>query len=582
MIGDMGHSTLLPRIARLPSALANQIAAGEVIERPASVIKELVENSLDAGAQRIVIDVRRGGLESMRVTDDGHGIHPDDLELALERHATSKIHSQADLDGISSLGFRGEALPSIASVAGVRVCSRAADAAHAFAVESEPGGDAPRRRPASHPIGTTVEVRGLFHGLPARRKFLRSERTEYLHLLDIIQRLALSRPGVAFTFSHNGASVLQCPAGVHGEEHTVAILGRAFQRDAETVERMAGGMRLWGWVGGPEQTRSQSDRQYLFLNGRTIRDRLLSHAIRTGLDDGVPSGRFPVYVLHLELDARAADVNVHPTKHEVRFRNARDVHDFICATLRDVRGRAMYERPRYASGPAQTSGMDSSVPGAHGVAGAVRITTGAAGPGMHMRVAEADPQPRLGRPIAQLGGEFLLTERDSRWLLIDLHAVRRLDAEMRLRRQLDSGGIIRRPLLVPVELELSATDTAVVEECSGLLGEFGLRLEPVAPTRIAVRDIPAVLPQVDATRLALDVVELLRRGREEGDLKDAIIEVMAHQAAAPPGESPALEALTPLLGSLEDLGLDVEAGECPGLWRTLDRQDLLRLLRARG
>ncbi|MBI2995008.1 MAG: DNA mismatch repair endonuclease MutL [Gammaproteobacteria bacterium] len=570
----MAQSKVLPRVGRLPQTLANQIAAGEVIERPASVIKELVENSLDAGAENVRIEISRGGLGSMRVSDDGHGIHPDDLELALERHATSKVRSQEDLEGVASLGFRGEALPSIASVATLRLISRVAGERHGFYVESSPGGGILPRRPAAHPPGTTVEIADLFDAFPARRKFLRSERSEYLHVLEVVRRLALSRSRVALKFSHDGSTVLQFPADAPADQRAGVIFGRAFRRNALPVDFSASGMRLWGWLGAPGHTRSQSDHQYLFLNGRSIRDRLASHAIRTALEGVVPSGRFPVYVLYLEMDARAADVNVHPTKHEVRFRQGRDVHDFICASLRGARSA-----PVEAQSRSGTIGTRPDVPGG-GPAPRYPSPGPAPGsfPGAAFQVAEDGVEPQLGRPLAQLNGEFLLTARGGKWLLVNLDAVRRLFTQTRLRQQLASGGVRSRPMLVPVELDMGAAEAMLIDQYASRLMQCGLRLEPVAPGRIAVRELPQLLPDADAVRLARDIVAALRAGGPGTDQVDAICEVMLQHCNPPFGLPRDPGPGTAELRALETLDLDFAAEEHPGLWRTLDRQSLLDLL----
>ncbi len=340
---SVAESESFPRINRLSASLISQIAAGEVIERPASVVKELVENSLDAGAARIEIDIEQGGSRLIRVRDNGCGIHPEDMSLALESHATSKLHNADDLAAIRSLGFRGEALSSIASVSRFSLTSRMAEADQGWSLSPAAGPAGPV--PAAHGTGTTVEVRDLFQSMPARRKFLRTERTEFLHILEMVKRLALSRFDLDLRLQHNRRRVLHCPpAEQDGERRIRDILGAAFVREAVPVEAHSDGMRLRGRLGGPGQARNQSDRQYFCLNGRMIRDKRLGHAVRTALDASVPEGRYPSYVLHLDVDPAVVDVNVHPTKQEVRFRRPRDVHDFIYAAvgeaLRASRGRS--------------------------------------------------------------------------------------------------------------------------------------------------------------------------------------------------------------------------------------------------
>jgi DNA mismatch repair protein MutL len=321
----------------LEPRLANQIAAGEVVERPASVVKEAVENSLDAGATRIEIDVESGGTRLIRIRDDGAGIAGDDLALALARHATSKIDSIEDLEALHSLGFRGEALASIASVSRLTLTSNAeaasAQGQQAFCEGREMSVAV---KPAPHPRGTTLEVRDLFYNTPARRKFLRTEKTEFGHLHEVVKRQALSRPEVTFVLRHNGKQTLQLNAATSDAEQqrrVAGICGTEFAEHTVAIERQAGPMRLWGWVAEPTFSRSQADLQYFFVNGRVIRDKLVSHAIRQAYRDVLFHGRHPAFVLFLELDAAGVDVNVHPTKHEVRFRDSRSVHDFLFGTL---------------------------------------------------------------------------------------------------------------------------------------------------------------------------------------------------------------------------------------------------------
>lgn len=331
----------MTRIHLLSPQLANQIAAGEVVERPASVVKELLENSLDAGARRLEVDVEQGGIKLIRLRDDGFGIEKADLSLALSRHATSKIQALEDLEAVSSLGFRGEALASISSVSRLTLTSRSADQDAAWQVRAEGRDMDTTLEPAAHPRGTTVEVRDLFFNTPARRKFLRTEQTEFRHLEEVIKRMALSRFDVAFSLQHNGRRLQQLrpAAGERERERRLAsLLGAAFIDQAVhlDVSAEASGLRLWGWIGLPTYSRSQMDQQYFFVNGRIIRDKVVTHAVRQAYTDVLFHGRHPAFVLYLELDPALVDVNVHPTKHEVRFRESRLVHDFIFRTLHRV------------------------------------------------------------------------------------------------------------------------------------------------------------------------------------------------------------------------------------------------------
>jgi DNA mismatch repair protein MutL len=329
------------RIELLSPRLANQIAAGEVVERPASVIKELLENSLDSGARRIDVDVEQAGIKLLRVRDDGGGISSDDLPLALARHATSKIRDLEDLERVMSLGFRGEALASISSVARLTLTSRTRDADQAWQVETEGRDMASRVQPAAHPVGTSVEVRDLFFNTPARRKFLKAEKTEFDHLQEVIKRMALARFDVAFHLRHNGKTILslhEAHDDMARARRVSAICGAGFLEQALPIEIDRNGLKLWGWVGLPTFSRSQADLQYFFVNGRAVRDKLVAHAVRQAYRDVLFNGRHPTFVLFFEVDPAVVDVNVHPTKHEVRFRDGRMVHDFLYGTLHRALG----------------------------------------------------------------------------------------------------------------------------------------------------------------------------------------------------------------------------------------------------
>lgn len=544
----------LPRIQVLPASLANQIAAGEVVERPASVLKELVENSLDAGAGRIDIETAGGGIELIRVLDDGHGIHPMDVELALERHATSKVRQAVDLDGIRTLGFRGEALPSIAAVAGFRLTSRIRAESSGREVEFDPLNGRRRSGPAPHPVGTTVEVRGLFRSVPARRKFLRSERTEYLHLLDMVRRLALSPLARSLRFRHDGRPALRAEG--EAEDRIAAILGAGFVRATLPIDCTAGALRVHGRIGRPDSHRSQSDQQFLYLNDRMIRDRQISHAIRQAFGDLIPAGRFPVYLLYVVMDASAADVNVHPTKQEVRFRQARDVHDFLFAAVREalaVANRLPVSAPPVVAEPAPVY--------------------------RHAPAPASPPRKGLGTPIAQLGGRYLLTERDGRWLLVDARALLRERLLTGIRRALASGEALRaRPLLVPVHAAVTTEAAEAAERHTTRLAGFGLELGRIGPDRIAVRAVPALLADADAARLATGILDLLARHGEAADLAARLADCVPEAPCA------GLDgiALADWLRHAGECELDFTAAACAGLWRTLGVEELERLLGRHG
>lgn len=380
-----------PRIQLLSPRLANQIAAGEVVERPASVAKELLENSLDAGSRRIDVEVEQGGIKLLRVRDDGRGIPADDLPLALARHATSKIRELEDLERVMSLGFRGEALASISSVARLTMTSRTADAGEAWQVETEGRDMQPRVQPAAHPVGTSVEVRDLFFNTPARRKFLRAEKTEFDHLQEVIKRLALARFDVAFHLRHNGKTIFalhEARDELARARRVGAVCGQAFLEQALPIEVERNGLHLWGWVGLPTFSRSQPDLQYFYVNGRMVRDKLVAHAVRQAYRDVLYNGRHPTFVLFFEVDPAVVDVNVHPTKHEVRFRDSRMVHDFLYGTLHRALGEV---RPDDQLAPPGATSLTEPRP--------TGAAAGEFGPQGEMRLAESvleSPAARVG------------------------------------------------------------------------------------------------------------------------------------------------------------------------------------------
>ncbi|TNF34710.1 MAG: DNA mismatch repair endonuclease MutL, partial [Gammaproteobacteria bacterium] len=416
------------RIQSLPPQLANQIAAGEVVERPASVVKELLENSLDAGATRIVVDVEQGGLRLIRIRDDGSGIEADDLPLALSRHATSKIATLDELEGVGTLGFRGEALASISSVSRLTLTT-ATDNTQGWQVFTEGREQQAQVTPAAHPVGTTVEVNDLFFNTPARRKFLKTERTEFSHIEEVIKRLALSRFDVSFTLRHNGRAVHELRAATtqaERERRVAAILGPEFMTNALYLEMEGAGLRLSGWVAQPTYSRSQADMQYFFVNGRVIRDRLVAHAVRQAYQDVLYHGRHPAFVLYFECDPVAVDVNVHPTKHEVRFRDSRLVHDFLFRSLHraladtrpdDVLARKAESSPLPAATPAPayqqgsfglpTRPTESQIGDQRSFYDSLRNSPV---PSLAPQHTDAGEVPPLGYAIAQLKGIYILAE----------------------------------------------------------------------------------------------------------------------------------------------------------------------------
>lgn len=567
------------RIHRLPAVLANQIAAGEVVERPASIVKELLENSLDSGASAIHLEVERGGVALIRVRDDGSGIHREDLGLALARHATSKVHTLEDLEGVSSLGFRGEALPSIASVSRLVLTSRTAAEDRGWQVAAEGGPPAEGPVPVPHPPGTTVEVSDLFYNTPARRKFLRSERTEFGHLHEVIKRIGLSRFDTALRLRHDGRNVLSLSPARDEAQRTrrlAAVCGAGLVENSLALEYGAMDMRLWGWVGDPGYSRSQADLQYFYLNGRLVRDKLVQHAVRQAYQDLIYHGRHPAYVLYLELDPRVADVNVHPTKQEVRFREARLVHDFIHRCV----GRALGTSEGGEAGQVRASGwIPGRAPAARGPARVGEVMRDYASLAGGPPAADTVPgdTPALGRPLAVLEGGLLLARNAAGLVLVDLRAARERVAQRRLFAALTEGGVRSQPLLVPLSLTVGERRAALAEEHRGLILSLGLELTRLGPASVAVHRIPALLRGADPARLATSLLEALEgemRSAASGKLGEALLESLAAQAGGDATEdSP--EHLDGLLREVERLQTDPT---CP-LWVQMTPKDLVAYLR---
>jgi len=515
------------RIHRLNPQLISQIAAGEVVERPASVVKELLENSLDAGATRIELEVEHGGVRLIRIHDNGSGIHKDDLLLALSSHATSKIASLADLERIASLGFRGEALPSIASVSRLTLISRATgqDSGWKLLGSREPSH---HPIPIAHPVGTTVEVRDLFFNTPARRKFLRGERTEFGHLEDVVKRIALSRFDVEIKLRHNQRPVMLLhPANVYTEQEQrlAALCGRAFRENAVFLDQKAAGLQLWGWIGLPAFSRSQADLQYFFVNRRMARDKLATHAVRQAYQDVLYQGRYPAFVLYLELDPSLVDVNAHPAKHEVRFRESRLVHDFLFHTLHEVLAQVRPGTPALPAVPPTLVTPPDPAWCSHSEQQAMPLPVQEqmiAYAGVHPEtdpsppIAEqgsAEEPPPLGYAVAQLHGIYVLAENAAGLVLVDMHAAHERITYERLKTSLEQEGIRSQPLLVPITVTLSRREVQWVEERAELFANMGMEVAPLGPETVIIRRIPALLAGADAAQLLRDVLaDLLTHG----------------------------------------------------------------------
>ena len=515
------------RIRALSAFVANQIAAGEVVERPASIVKELVENSLDAGAGDIRVDVAQAGVGRVRVVDDGGGIHPDDLLLAVARHATSKIASPGDLAAVATLGFRGEALASAASVSKLAITSRHPDAEHAWRLEVE-GGQERALRPAAHPPGTTVEVADLFYNTPARRKFLKTERTELLHVDQVIRRVALAHPAVGFALRAGSRSLDGLDPG-SVDERMAAVLGAPFIERSVAVDEAGADLRLWGRVGLPTYSDSRPARQYLYVNGRPVRDRLAVHAVRQAYRDVLFHGRHPVFVLFLELEPGLVDVNVHPTKDEVRFRRSRDVHDFLfgklARALRDVRPSAGPASP--AAAGAESSAATARFGGSRGSLGqpanlaqlfhevrdarvpalAATDKQGQHGDRATLAVRDAPAEvPPLGHAIAQLHGVYVLAQNAEGLVIVDMHAAHERITYERMKAQLLTGSVQRQRLLVPVALDVAPAEADYVEAQGAALAALGVVIERSGVASVTVRETPALLGATDVEALARDLI----------------------------------------------------------------------------
>ncbi|HDS1094857.1 DNA mismatch repair endonuclease MutL [Stenotrophomonas maltophilia] len=606
-----------PRPIRpLPEILINQIAAGEVVERPASVVKELVENAIDAGASRVDIDLEEGGVRLIRIRDNGSGIAPEQLPLAVSRHATSKIADLDDLESVATLGFRGEALPSIASVSRFTLSSRRAHDEHGSALQIE-GGKIGEVTPRAHAPGTTVEVRELFYNVPARRKFLRAERTELGHIEEWLRSLALARPDVELRVSHNGkASRRYKPGDLYSDARLAETLGEDFANQAVRVDHSGAGLRLHGWIAQPHYSRASADQQYLYVNGRSVRDRSVAHAVKMAYGDVLYHGRQPAYVLFLELDPTRVDVNVHPAKHEVRFRDSRLVHDFVYRTLKDALAdtRAGMSAQEIGAGPvhpvdAAAVPMASSA-GASGF-GLVRGPAPGAGSGsggggfsgwrpqqpLGLQVADAPAAyaalyaapagaergaalppmptenglpvtsadagvPPLGYAIAQLHGIYILAENAEGLIVVDMHAAHERIGYERLKNAHDGIGLQSQPLLVPITLAVGEREADTAESEAETLAALGFEVTRAGPGSLHVRSIPALLAHAEPEGLLRDVLTDLRehgQSRRVASARDELLSTMACHGAVRANRRLTVPEMNALL---RDMEITERSGQC--------------------
>lgn len=603
----------MQRIHLLSPRLANQIAAGEVVERPASVVKELLENCLDAGATKLDVDVEQGGMKLIRIRDNGQGIDKDDLSLSLSRHATSKIIELADLESVASLGFRGEALASISSVSRLTLTSRRVDAEAAWSVRTEGRDMTTEITPSAHPQGTTVEMRDLFFNTPARRKFMRTENTEFKHLDEVLKRVALSRFDVEFTLSHNARVIRQLKEAVSlrdQDRRVAAICGSAFVDGSIKVEMQAesSGLSLRGWISLPTFSRSQADLQYFFVNGRMIKDRLVTHALRQAYSDVLFNGRHPAYVLYLELDPALVDVNVHPTKHEVRFRENRLVHDFLFRAIHRV---IADERPGLEkSASVQTADLGGStvlssdaIPQQQGInlevsgaqAGSVfdqqravdMPPTYQAGPNVSPRVMReqssaysqlgrqwtegvnleqladnAEKVPPLGFAIAQLHGIYILAENLQGLIIVDMHAAHERIVYERLKNAYASEAVRSQPLLVPLSMALSSMEVDCAEEHASVFKKLGFELARLGEETLAIREVPVTLAKSDVEQLVRDVLTDMMSLGTSHKIQESVNELLSTMACH--GSVRANRQLTiPEMNQLlRDMEVTERSGQC--------------------
>ncbi|MDH5599725.1 MAG: DNA mismatch repair endonuclease MutL [Gammaproteobacteria bacterium] len=551
------QANLKPRqsIHQLSTQLANQIAAGEVVERPASVVKELLENCLDAGATQIEIDIQAGGTQQIRIRDNGHGIPHDELTLALSPHSTSKISSLDDLIHIASMGFRGEALASIASVSELMLTSNDDDTA--WSIKSK-GGQI-NLTPASHPRGTTVEVNNLFYNTPARRKFLKAERTEYRHIEDVVKRIALSRFDVAFTFRHNQRQVFTLPLAMSAEnklQRLTRLINKDFIHAAVQLGFENAGLKLFGWLANSDYSRSQSDMQYFFVNGRMIKDKVITHAVRQAFQDTLYPGRFPVYVLHLEMDPELVDVNVHPTKHEVRFRQGRLVHDFLFYSLRQAltqynEGTVKRRDEQHDTGfkPAgfNSSGFSSS---SHYGSVAESATAYAPYKAVDYTFDQENFNKPLGQALTKLENNYLLAQNQHGLLVLQLPQLRKFLLQQQIKNAIsEQGKLISKPVLIPFTYRLPVNAQSWLDKSESELKQLGFEFAALGEHELMVRQVPSMLNVQDIKKSVKQYINLALNN--EPGFQDALIEVIVNDEFSHQPKD-----WNTLLRELEDQGLE--------------------------
>ncbi|MDX1914400.1 MAG: DNA mismatch repair endonuclease MutL [Methylophilus sp.] len=593
------------RIQLLPDQLISQIAAGEVVERPASALKELLENSLDAGSSDIQVMLLQGGIKQLRVTDNGKGIPQEDLQLALTRHATSKIASLEDLERVASLGFRGEALASIASVSRTQLISKSVNQKHAWRILSE-GSAISSVEPAALDMGTVVEVNDLYFNTPARRKFLKTEGTEYGHCEEALTRVALSRPEVSFLLQHNGKAVMRFTKG-SVEKRFSEVLGEAFSAESFVLDESAGGLRFWGMAAKPTFSRNARDTQYVYVNGRFVRDKLISHAIRQAYQDVLHHDRHPAYVLFLELDPALVDVNVHPAKTEVRFRDGQALHRFIFHALHKALAAPTgtssavtasqtpsnpftnNNEPTRLNYPAYQSQINLSANENNsfyqtlysGIKPEVKLAQGSSADVIEQIEQQSLQSHSLGFAVAQIHGIYILAQNALGLVVVDMHAAHERIVYERLKKALETDAVAMQPLLIPVSFNADKLEIATVQEAlstgQGSLRQLGFEFAVLSPTTLAVRAVPVMLQDADAVTLARDVLRDLREygaTRALTERRNEMLGTMACHAAVRAHRTLTIPEMNALLRDMEATERSGQCNHGRPTWFQVTMQDL--------
>ncbi len=594
------------KIHKLPSLLVDQIAAGEVIERPASVVKELVENAMDAGATSISIEVENGGKKSIRVIDNGIGLGKDDMSLAIQRHATSKIGSLEDLESLNSLGFRGEALPSIVSICRFTLISKTKDSEHAFKLNCL-GGECELVKPAQHPLGTTIEVRDLFYNTPARRRFLKTDRTEFLRIDELIKRFALSRFDIGFSLIHNGKTIRSSQGGESDNNKKMRITqlcGKDFFDNAFYIDEQRHGMRLFGWVAKPSWNRASADRQFFYINGRMIKDRLIGHAVRQAYQDVLFHGRFPAFVLYFELDPTWVDVNVHPTKNEVRFRESQQVHGFIFGSLNHALSQTKPGSELHSNSevglntanitPVDYSKMQTAIqfnPNNRPSYGSGYVAEPAGNylqsiaqasqslPDMQAVTTDEDIPP-LGYAKAQIHGVFIIAENKQGMVIVDMHAAHERITYEWFKTAIENEGIRSQTLLVPLAITVSERETHAVEQHQAWFNKLGLDVQVGSKESVIVRKVPTLLAKTDIESLIKDVLsEIVTLGSStkiEASMNELLSSMACHGSVRANRQMTIVE-MNALLREMEKTERADQCNHGRPTWVQMDMKQLDRL-----